>query len=222
LQKSEVVLESCNNIAYNKITSFKIPVTLWIYGKKVQTKALVNSEATINFIDRVVMENNNLVTYKLANPYYIINADGTSNKAGYITEYVQAYVEIGLYRTTQYLFVTNLGNKEMMIGYLYLYKHNLNIDWQKGQWEFTRCPDTYTSKAHKIQDVKAEANELYLKLDVSGSFSLDNIEDEDPNNYILSWADMTDPDSYQQAMMIAAILNNQDQYRDLDCKDTKT
>ena len=128
MQKSEVVLESCNNIAYNKITSFKIPVTLWVYGKKVQTKALVNSEATINFIDRVVMENNNLVTYKLANPYYIINADGTSNKAGYITEYVQAYVEIGLYRTTQYLFVTNLGNKKMIIGYLYLYKHNPNID----------------------------------------------------------------------------------------------
>jgi len=34
------------------------------------------------------MENNNLVTYKLANLYCIINADGTSNKAEYITEYV--------------------------------------------------------------------------------------------------------------------------------------
>jgi len=42
----------------------------------------------MNFIDRVVVENNNLVTYKLANLYCVINADGTSNKAGYITEYV--------------------------------------------------------------------------------------------------------------------------------------
>jgi len=33
---------------------------------------------------------------------------------------------------------------------------------------------------------------------------------------------MTDPGSYQQAMMIATILNNQDQYRDLDCEDIKT
>ena len=71
------------------------------------------------------MENNNLVTYKLANLYYVINADSTPNKVGYITEYIWAYVEIGLHRTTQYLFVTNLENKEMMIGYLYLYKHNL-------------------------------------------------------------------------------------------------
>jgi len=88
LQKSEVVLESCNNIAYNKTTSFKIPVILWVYGKKVQTEALVDLEATTNFIDRVVVENNNLVTYKLVNPYCVINVDGTPNKTGYITEYV--------------------------------------------------------------------------------------------------------------------------------------
>jgi len=127
-QKSEVVLESCNNIVCNKTTSFKIPVILWIYGKKVQTKALVDLGATTNFIDRVTMENNNLVTHKLANLYYVINADGTPNKVGQITEYVRAYVEIESHKTTQHLFVTNLGNKEMMIGYSYLYKHNPNID----------------------------------------------------------------------------------------------
>jgi len=196
LQKLEVVLESCNNIAHNKTTSFKISVILWIYGKKVQTEALVDLEATMNFINRVVMENNNLVTYKLANPYCVINVDGTPNNAEYITEYVQAYIEIGSHKMTQYLFVTNLGNKEIIIGYLYLYKHNPNIDWQKGQWKFTRYPDICASKAYKIRDVEAGANELHLKLDVSGSPSLDNIEDEDLNNHILSWADTTDPGSH--------------------------
>jgi len=206
----------------NKTIFFKIPVTLWVYKKKVQTKTLVDSGATMNFVNRVVMENNNLVTYKLANSYYVINVDGTSNRVGYITEYVWAYVEIRLYRTTQYLFVTNLGNKEIIIGYSYLYKHNPNIDWQKDQWELTRCPDICASKAHKIWDIETEANKLYLELDVSRSSSLDDIGDEDPNNHILSWADMTNPGSHQQTMMIAAILNNQDQYGDLDCKDTKT
>ena len=129
----KVVLKSCNNIACNKTTFFKIPVTLWVYGKKVWTEALVDLGATTNFVNRVVVENNNLVTYKLANPYCVINVDSTPNKAGYIIEYVQAYVEIGSHRTTQHLFVTNLGNKEMMIGYSYLYKRNPNIDWQKGQ-----------------------------------------------------------------------------------------
>ena len=89
-----------------------------------------------------------------------------------------------------------------------MYKYNPNIDWQKGQWEFTRCPDTYASKACKIQDIEAGANKLHLELDVSRSSSLDNIGDKDPNNHILSWVNTTDPVSYQQAMMIVAILNN--------------
>ena len=84
----------------------------------------------------------------------------------------------------------------MMIGYLYLYKHNPTINWQKGQWEFTRYLNTYAYKAHKTWDVEADGNELYLKLNVSGSSLLDNIGDEDPDNYILSWADTTDPSNY--------------------------
>ena len=128
MKNSKVVLESCSNVACNKKTSFKIPVTLWVYGKKVQTEALVDSGATTNFINRVFVENNNLVKYKLANPYKVVNADGTPNKAGQITEYIQAYVEIRSYKTRQHLFITQLGNKEMMIGYSYLYKHNPTID----------------------------------------------------------------------------------------------
>ena len=42
----------------------------------------------MNFVDKVIMENNNLVTYKLANLYHVINANGTPNKTGQITKYV--------------------------------------------------------------------------------------------------------------------------------------
>jgi len=50
---------------------------------------------------------------------------------------------------------------------------------------------------------------------------LDNIGDEDPDNYILSWADTTDPGNYQQAIVIVSLLNKRDQYRESDCKNTK-
>jgi len=113
----------------------------------------------MNFVDRVVIENNNLATHKLANLYYVINADGTPNKAEQITKYIWAYIEIESHKMTQYLFVTNLGNKEMMIGYLYLYKYNPNINWQKGQWEFTRCPDTCTNKVRKTWDIEVKMSE---------------------------------------------------------------
>jgi len=129
LKNSKVVLESYSNVAYNKKTSFKIPVILWVYSKKVQTEALVDSGATTNFVNRVFMKNNNLVKYKLANLYKVVNADGTPNKAGQITEYIQAYVEIGSHKRRQHLFIIQLENKEIMIGYSYLYKHNPTIDW---------------------------------------------------------------------------------------------
>ena len=64
----------------------------------------------------------------MANPYKVVNADGTPTKAEQITEYIQAYVEIGSHKIRQYLFITQLGNKEMMIGYSYLYKHNPTIN----------------------------------------------------------------------------------------------
>ena len=73
-----------------------------------------------------------------------------------------------------------------MIGYSYLYKHNPNIDWQKGQWEFTRYLDICANKVYKTRDIKVGANELHLKIDVSGFPSLDDIGDEDPDNHILS------------------------------------
>jgi len=79
------------------------------------------------------VENNNLVKYKLANLYKVVNMNSTPNKAEQITEYIQAYVEIRSHKTRQHLFITQLENKEMMIGYSYLYKHNPTIDWQKGQ-----------------------------------------------------------------------------------------
>jgi len=97
---------------------------------------------------------------------------------------------------TQHLFVTNLGNKKIIIGYSYLYKHNPNINWRKGQWEFTRCLNTCANKVRKTQDIEAGANELYLKMNISRFPLLDDIEDEDPDNHILSWANMTDPGSH--------------------------
>ena len=65
----KVVLKSYSNVAYNKKTFYKIPVTLWVYSKKVQIKTLVNLEATTNFINRV---------------FKVVNTDNTPYKAGQI------------------------------------------------------------------------------------------------------------------------------------------
>ena len=36
--------------------------------------------------------------------------------------------------------VTNLGKNSLILGYMWLQKHNPSIDWQTGVIKFTRCP----------------------------------------------------------------------------------
>jgi hypothetical protein len=186
----------------------------------VQTEALVDSGATTNFIDKEFVKQKNLATHKLASPYKVINADGTPNRAGQINEYVRAYVEIGDHKSTHYLFVTQLGNKDMMIGYSYLYKHNPTINWHKGEWEFTRCPDTCTGKARKTRDVEAGANELQLDSDNPWESSLDDLGDEDMDNPHINWVDTNNPNDRQQALVIASMFDK-DMEEELDDEDTK-
>ena len=107
------VVSSCSRSR----NSFKLAVTLWVYGKKVQVEALVDSGATTSFINKSVVESNNLVTNKLAHPYDVYNADGTSNKQGQIKYGVRSYVEIGSHKSTHQLLVADLGDKDMILGY---------------------------------------------------------------------------------------------------------
>ena len=175
------------NTSRNRKTSFIIPVTLWVSGKTVHAEALVDSGATTNFINSTFVKKHNLVTYKVATPQNIINADGTSNKNGQITDYVRALMQIGAHKSTHYLFVTNLGNKDIMVGYMYLWKHNPEIDFTKGEWKFTRCPDTCADRARKITPIDAESDDLHNSY--SYGTSLDEIGYEDPRNPYITWVE---------------------------------
>ena len=204
--------------------SFKLPVTLWVYGHKAQAEALVDSGATTNFIDKAFVERNHLVTNRLAYPYDVRNADGTLNVAGQIRDYVRAYVEIGDHKSTHYLFVTQLGDKDMMIGYSYLYKHNPNIDWANGEWEFNRCPDTCATRTRKTETLEAGADELLLENCLWDS-SLNTLGDKDMDNPYINWIDINDadPQDRQQAAVLASMFGESElgeHIKELD-EDTK-
>lgn len=222
LSNNEVVLESCvNSVARNKKMSFRLPVTLWVYGMKAQAEALVDSGATTNFIDKLFVERNHLVTNRLAKPYPVLNADGTSNVAGEVREYVSAYLEIGTHKTRQILFVTQLGDKDMMIGYSYLYKHNPEINWKSGEWVFTRCPETCEAGTRKTQIIEAGADELN-ELDLPWESSLDNLGEEDPDNPYLNWIDLNNPYDHTHAAVIASMFDEKDMDEELSEEDEDT
>ena len=200
-----------------------LPVTLWVFGKKLQAEALIDSGASTNFIDKSFVQSNNLVTYKIANPYPVYNADETANKDGKITEYIRAYVQIGGHKSTHQLFVTNLGNKQMILGMTYLRKHNPEIDWRKGEWQYTRCPESCAQWARKTsQPSREEANELEGQYKDQMYTPLDEIGEECAENPYINWVHINDPVDQQICSNVAAILEKDIEEDDQDTRYWKT
>ncbi len=78
-----------------KDSSMTISLPLYLWNKKTNTEALLDSGATDNFIDLQTVKIWILGTRKLRNPHLINNVDGTPNQAGSITDYCLLNVRQG-------------------------------------------------------------------------------------------------------------------------------
>ena len=72
--------------------------------------ALVDSGATENFIDQETITRLKLGTKKLEEPVKLRNIDGTFNKAGSISKYLDLLVSRGNKKVKEHFYVTNLGS----------------------------------------------------------------------------------------------------------------
>ena len=118
-------------VAEIKNKSMTIPILLLSKqnGKKnVETKALLDTEAEGKFIDQNFVLWNNLRTHKLAKPITIYNVDGTENKTGTITWYVDVNLQIGNRTTSTKLLVTSLGCQKIILGFPWFAEQNLEIN----------------------------------------------------------------------------------------------
>ena len=114
-------------------------------------------------------------------------------------------MDIGGHRSTQYLYVTNLGTKDMIIGYTFLYKHNPILNFQTGEMEFTRCPDgCFAGRAKEKLRLDPEIDELDLE-EPEGPWEsdLDDFGEPDPMDPYINWVDLETPEDYIQAKEIA-------------------
>ena len=55
--------------------------------------------------------------------------------------------------------VTDLGNKDMFLGFSYLRRHNPEIDWNSREWLYSRCSDTCHFTGRQAQVAQAELDE---------------------------------------------------------------
>jgi len=76
--------------------------------------------------------------------FEVFNADGTKN--GEVTWFVPLEVKIDRYKEWIDTVVIDLNGTDMFLGYDWLVKHNLEVDWNKETMKFTRCLRTYRTK----------------------------------------------------------------------------
>ena len=189
---------------------------------KVQVEALIDSGATTTFINQSVVDKHNLVTYKLASPFTVVNADGTSNQHGQIRDSVRAYLEIGSHKSSNQMLVTDLGNKDMIIGMTYLRRHNPEIDWAAGEWRFTRCPETCGHRARKSQRISQdEVDALEMQRWKPWDDPLDHLGEDCPKNPYINWLSTDEPVELEVVEIVASMTaKDMDYFDDDDTSDS--
>ena len=101
-------------------------------NKNVKTKALLDTGAGGKFINQNFVLRNNIRTYKLAKPITVYNVDGTENKMGTITWYVDVNLQIGNRTTSTKFLVTGLGHQKIILGFPWFKEQNPEINWETG------------------------------------------------------------------------------------------
>jgi len=96
-------------------------------------KALLDSGATGNFIDRDFVQTKGINTRSISRPIPVYNVDGSPNKAGQISEVVDVVLRYKTHSERTLLAVSSLGKQNMILGYTWLKDHNPEVDWQTGK-----------------------------------------------------------------------------------------
>jgi len=98
----------------------------------VDVKALLDSGAIGMVIDKKFAEGNGIVMWILDKPIWVYNADGTLNQEGSITHGVTLMLLHKGHKEKAVFEVCDLGKSTVIIGYIWLWKHNPEIDWKTG------------------------------------------------------------------------------------------
>src|SRR5260370_37506663 len=93
-------------------------------------KALVDSGATDNFISPDFARRMGLGLMLLERPRKVWNIDNTENRAGSITHSIMLDVQTNGQRNNMVFLVTELGAKDLLLGYPWLATYEPHISWR--------------------------------------------------------------------------------------------
>jgi len=125
--------------------------------RMVDVKALLDSGATGMFIDKKFAGGNGIAMWLLDKPIWVYNVDGTLNQGGSITHEVTLMLSHKGHKEKVVFEVCDLEKSTVIIGYIWLWKHNPEIDWKTGDIGFTKYPQECNIATKKHKQKKASA-----------------------------------------------------------------
>jgi hypothetical protein len=112
-----------------KKDSMTIQISVLMWHKKTKTKALLDSGATHNFIDKRAINSLGLGTRTLPHPLQVNNVDSSLNQEGSITQYCNLWICQGDKVVKLGFYVANLGSDHIILGHPWFKTFNPSIDW---------------------------------------------------------------------------------------------
>ena len=100
----------------------------------------MDSGATDNFIHPQLIRRLALGTQKLEHSRKIWNIDGTNNKAGQITEYMDLSIQTGKKQDKMRFLITDLGHEDLILGYPWLATFEPKFGWADGTIDTEHLP----------------------------------------------------------------------------------
>jgi hypothetical protein len=97
---------------------------------KTKEKALFDSRATHNLIDKRMAKRLGIALQRMKNPQRIQDADFSKNKNGSITHYTNLEVSRGRKSDIQCSYLTSLGEDQMIFGFPWCLAFQPDIDWK--------------------------------------------------------------------------------------------
>ena len=130
-----------------KTHHIKIPMSIKSATLHSSIKALLDSGATNNFIDPVIINRYSIATYKLPKPRIVRNVDGTKNNMGSMTHATNLKVRHNDYVIQLNFLIANLGGNSTLLGIPFLTAFNPEINCTDGS--FPGNIEAFTHDSHK-------------------------------------------------------------------------
>ena len=110
----------------------KVPVSFCTSHAMTNKKILVDSSANNNFIHPRLVKRLGLGTNQLEKPKKVWNVNGTTNKGGELTHYMDLEVKTGDEKQKMHFLITDLGDDDLILSYPWLSTFEPRFSWHDG------------------------------------------------------------------------------------------